>query len=662
MSTQGDDFRRTDINHPKELYRELDGRLFALAGWINSGPGRIGEFMTRAEEVERNEGSWRAESDKTLKAKILDFKQQFRRRPRGCEKLLPYSLAALREAAGRRLGLNPYPVQLAGALALYEGFLIEMATGEGKTLTAALAAVLHGWSGYPCHVITVNDYLAERDTRWMEPLYSFCGVSVGHVVGGMEYEARREGYSKEVTYTTNKEIVADFLRDRLWLGKLQHAGRRSIARLLGASDEIDRGLVMHGIHTAIVDEADSLLIDEAVTPLIISHSMPNDFFLEACKAAHEIAATLERDVDYLVNDRYKEIELLPRLERKLERHVESARTGYRNLSGYRDLVRQALSAREHFHRDHQYVVQEGKVVIVDEFTGRQMPQRTWRFGLHQLIEAKEKLEMSPPTETLARLSFQRFYRFFHHLSGMTGTASEARQELWAIYHLPLVTIPENRPCRRRIYRARAFGSIEEKYRSIVEEIGSLHSAGRPVLVGTRSVHESEELSARLERAGLKHMVLNAVRHREEAGVISLAGLTGAVTIATNMAGRGTDIKLGKGVAEIGGLHVIACECNESRRIDRQLFGRCARQGDPGSGRLYVSMEDALILRFVPAVIRVLVSVGLRRRIPGSRLLAVGAVAIAQAVAQRLAMKRRRSVLRMDTWLERSLSFAHREVG
>lgn len=291
-----------------------------------------------------------------------------------------------------------------------------------------------------------------------------------------------------------------------------------------------------------------------------------------------------------------------------------------------------------------------------------MPQRTWRFGLHQLIEAKEGIAMSPPSETLARLSFQRFFRFFHLLSGMTGTAREASTELWTMYHLPVIKVPENRPCKRTVYPARAFADLESKWRAIVEEIRKIHGEGRPVLVGTRSVRDSEALSERLKGEGLPHMVLNAIRHREEAGIISLAGMPGAVTIATNMAGRGTDIKLGQGIAERGGLHVIACECNESRRIDRQLFGRCARQGDPGSARLFISMEDNIIRRFVPPPARLFIKAQLRRQIPGGQLQAAGAVAVAQALAQRLAAERRKAVLRMDTWLEKSLSFAQREIS
>ena len=522
--------------------------------------------------------------------------------------------------------------------------------------------MLNGWGGYPCHVITVNDYLAGRDARWMGPLYEFCGVRAGCVTGDMEPAARRDGYNHEVTYTTNKEIVADFLRDHLWLGAFQQAERRQIAHLLGRSTNIERGLVMRGIHTAIVDEADSILIDEAVTPLIISRAFPNEVFTDACMVSNQIASDLQAEVDYRIDRRYKEIEINPRIKRELADRIKSSQAQFRGVGGHMELIQQALTAREFFHRDDQYVIQDGKVVIVDEFTGRQMPQRTWRAGLHQFIEAKEGLPMTTPTETLARLSFQRFYRLFHKLSGMTGTAREAIQELWDIYQLPVVTVPENRPCQRRILPTRAFADLQSKWQAIVEEILRLNGQGRPVLVGTRSVDASEHLASLVESTGTWYKVLNAVRHKEEAGIVSLAGERGAVTIATNMAGRGTDIKLGKGVAALGGLHVIATECHEAQRIDRQLFGRCARQGDPGSARLFVSMEDEIVRRFVPAAVRNTIQGQLKTRFFGARLAAAAAARLAQSSAQRLAYRRRRGVLRMDTWLEDSLSFARRDVS
>jgi preprotein translocase subunit SecA len=545
---------------------------------------------------------------------------------------------------------------------MYRGYVTEMATGEGKTLTAGLTGVLFGWSGRPVHVVTVNDYLADRDAKRLAPLYEFCGVSVGSVVGEMEPAARREGYSRDVTYTTCKEIVADFLRDRLWLDTLQDVGRRQIWALSGRARDVEKGLVMRGIHSCIVDEADSVLIDEAVTPLIISQPRPNEPFVEACRAANKMAADLEPGVDYRVNSQFKDVEILPGMEDRLEERAGEMPALFRGPDRRRELVQQALHAKEFFHKDVQYVIQEGKVVIVDEFTGRLMPQRTWRAGLHQIIEAKEGMTVTPPSETLARLSFQRFYRFFHRLAGMTGTAKESAGELWRVYGLRVIPIPQNRPCQRKDLPRLVFPDQESKWQAIVDDIVAMHREGRPILVGTRSVKTSEELARRLFALEIECRVLNAVRHKEEADIVAEAGQKDTITVATNMAGRGTDILLGHGVAHMGGLHVIATECHESGRIDRQLFGRSARQGDPGSARSFVSMEDELIRRFVPGPARRAIKAALEKNSRFGRWAADKAVLWAQARAQRMAVHHRHSVLKTDTWLEDSLSFARGDIG
>jgi len=655
------DYYRTFIRKPAPLLSGLDAPLHAAAGAINV-IGTESELLEEAARIDERAGEWTSKSDGKLSSELDDFREAFRRHRKSSDELMPAALAAIREAAARRVGLRPYVVQLAGALALYRGFVVEMATGEGKTLTAAIAMVLNGWSGLPCHVITVNDYLAERDASWMEALYRFCGVSVGFVTGDMDRAGRRNGYAADVAYTTSKEVVADFLRDRLWLGDLQKAERRQIAALLGRRSRIEEGLVMRGIHTAIVDEADNVLIDEAVTPLIISRAGPNSLFLDACGAAHGIAAGLEEGSDYRVNRRLKEIEFDDVMRERIMDRIRARPGTFGGAAGNLELVHQALSAREFFRNDGEYVIIDGKVVIVDEFTGRQMPMRQWRGGLHQLVELKEGLAATPPSETLARLSFQRFFRFFGKLSGMTGTAREAAQELWEIYGLHVVRIRENRPCQRRELGQTSFARAAERWQAVVAEILQLHATGRPVLAGTRSVKSSERLSSLLTEAGLQHKVLNAVRHREEAAIVARAGDRGAVTIATNMAGRGTDIRLAEGVPALGGLHVIATECHESHRIDRQLFGRCARQGDPGSARSYISMEDDLMVRFLPDVVRRAIGSQIDRAAPVGGWLARQAVAWAQRTAQRDAFERRRSVLRMDTWLDDSLSFAPRDVS
>lgn len=662
MSFLTKDYLRTAIKNPPSVLTGLDSWVQAMFGMYKGGNHTVLELLKSADEIDAQASHWKDMSDEALSDNLVEFKESFRRRKKGYEGLVPKAFAAIREAADRRLGLRPYVVQLAGALALHRGYAAEMATGEGKTLTASLPAIVNGWIGLPCHIITVNDYLANRDAEWLAPLYKFCGVSVGCVTSDMEPEARKEGYNHDVTYTTSKEIVADFLRDRLWMGNLQKAGRRQIASLLGRQSDVERGIVMRGIHFAIVDEADSILIDEAVTPLIIARATPDNVFVEACKIANDIAATLKAGVDYRIDRKYNEINLDPKLKGRIEERLKQSPGMFSGAGTRLELIRQSLTAREFFHCDSQYVIQDGKVVIVDEFTGRMMPQRTWQAGLHQLIEIKENIPMTQPSETLARLSFQRFYRFFRKLSGMTGTARESALELWSIYQLPVVSIPENKPCRRKEYPTRVFPDQKSKWQAILEEIIDMHGQGRPVLVGTRNVKASEELARRLDETGLAYRLLNAVRHKEEARIVALAGERAAITIATNMAGRGTDIRLDPGVAEIGGLHVIATECHESRRIDRQLFGRSARQGDPGSARSFVSMEDELIRRYTPDPLRRLIKSSLERKMRGSRWAGVKLVKWAQSTAQRIAFLRRRSVLRMDTWLDDSLSFAHGDVS
>ncbi|HXG46668.1 MAG TPA: prepilin peptidase, partial [Methylomirabilota bacterium] len=541
--------------------------------------------------------------------------------------------------------------------ALHRGCLAEMATGEGKTLTAGLAAVLLGWTRRPCHIITVNDYLVQRDAGWLAPLYQFCGVRVGHVTGEMKAKERQHGYDADVTYATSKEVLADFLRDRLQLGRWLEPTRRLIRRLVLPAAVAAEGTVMRGLHSAIVDEADSVLIDEAVTPLIISAPRSNESLREAVMQAEAIVSSLEAGVDYAVNLRYKEIELRPSGLEKIARRSAELPGLWRGGERRTELIRQALTAREFYHAGKQYLVVKGRIVIIDEFTGRPMPHRSWRQGMHQAVEAKEGIEITDPTETVARLSFQRFFRCYHHLAGMTGTAREAAGEFWQVYGLPVVTIPTNRPCLREHWPDRVFATEAEKWQAVVEEIRRLHATGRPLLVGTRSITASEQLAERLRQSGLDHRVLNAREEASEATVVATAGERGRITIATNMAGRGTDIKLGPGVAGLGGLHVIATERHESGRVDRQLFGRAGRQGDPGSAQAFVSAEDELLRRYLPAPLREATARVLRQALPARERMAALAIALAQRKAQALAFKQRQAVLRTDTWLEEALSFA-----
>lgn len=655
------DIKKTTIHTPRKLLSGLDATIYTFFGRFHSRKSIVKNFARRSEKiVERAEKNSNISAEE-LSLKIIQFQSIFRKRSNSNDNSVDEALSLLSIVSTRSLGLSPYRAQITGSLGLLHNSIIEMSTGEGKTLTAALTATIWGWSGLPCHIITVNDYLAERDANKLRPFYSYCGLTVGFIRGEMSVEDRRREYNCDITYTTSKEIVADFLRDRIILGPLQQADRRHIRELFNPRSSITNQLVMKGICRAIVDEADSVLIDEAVTPLIISKPQINEPFAEAYRNIYRLAENLTPNEDYTIDERQKKIQLNPDLFQKNKNKLKKLPELFRSTARWTELVEQALVAKEFFHKEKQYVIQNKKIVIVDEFTGRLMPQRTWQEGLHQLIEAKEKLTITPPSETLARLSFQRFFRFFYNLAGMTGTGKEGANEFWQIYDKPVISIPPNKPCRRVTQKPRVFINQDDKWSAIVQEITELHALGRPILIGTRSIQSSEYLSKCLKEIKLKHQVLNAVRHKQEAEIIALAGLEKAITVATNMAGRGTDILLNQITEQAGGLHVIACECNESTRIDRQLFGRSARQGQPGSAILYVSLDDEIIVRHLPKKIRHILTVSLTKQIPYACELTVLAIRLAQKNAMNKAFKQRKSILKMDSWLEDSLSFASADI-
>jgi len=653
------EYHSLTVRRPKPLPKGMDALAQMLAGAARNRRGRGDSLRETVQAVEAGGGALTNLSDRHLRERLEGFHETSRRHRAVPPEQLPAALAAIREAATRSIGLRPYPVQLLGALAMHHGMLAEMATGEGKTLTAALTAVLAGWTRQPCHILTVNDYLAHRDANWFKPLYHFCGLEADCVTGEMDPQQRRRAYGAHICYTTSKEVLADFLRDRLQLQRVSDPQRRNIRHILRPGQAARESLVLRGLHTAIVDEADSILIDEAVTPLIIAQPRANPMLVEACAAARDLAARLEAGPHYTLDHRYREVKLTDAGEERIAELAEQLPPVWRGVGRSRELIQQAVSARELFLNGRQYVVQDEKVMIVDEFTGRIMPNRSWSEGLHQAIECKEDLPVTEPNETVARMSFQRFFRLFPRLCGMTGTAWEARHPLWRVYGLSVVRVPTHKPCIRELWPERLFENTEEKWTAIAAEVARVHALGRPVLIGTRSVDASEKLAVRLEALGLPYNLLNAVRHAEEARIVAEAGLEAKITIATNMAGRGTDIKLSREVAVAGGLHVIATERHETRRVDRQLFGRAARQGDPGSAQSFVSLEDELFRRFVPETVRKSlggVSEGLARK----PILA--ALNAAQSSAERHAFRGLRAVLATDTWLDESLSFATDESG
>jgi preprotein translocase subunit SecA len=534
----------------------------------------------------------------------------------------------------------------------------EMETGEGKTLTATLPACTLALGGVPVHIITVNDYLARRDADWMEPIYKALGLTVGTIIHGMDPNARRDAYGCDVTYCTNKEVAFDYLRDRIVLWDRPSQIRLQLERLYGENSRANR-LTMRGLRFAIVDEADSVLVDEARTPLIISSEIGGFYDSGVYQQALAMAKGLRQGKDFSISSE-RTVELNNCGKKRITDDVWPDQDQPLNYAQRQELVRQALVAMHLFDRDKHYLVKDGKIQIIDEYTGRLMADRSWEHGLHQLIEVKEGCDITQRKETLARISYQRFFRRYLRLAGMTGTAREVAGELWSIYRLRVVTIPTNRPMRRRFLPERVYGSVDRKWKTIVKTIAETNEKGRPVLVGTRSVEASEHLDRLLEDAGLSHSVLNARQDKEEAEIIARAGEHGRITVATNMAGRGTDIKLAPGVAEEGGLHVIATERHDTRRIDRQLFGRCGRQGDPGSAEAIISLEDELIDVYGGKLLRWLAAALLR--FPGGsvgRMLGKFLFYHAQRKAERLHARMRHDLLKMDEQISDSLAFSGR---
>ena len=641
------------------LPRGLDAVWHAGTGWVSRCLPRYQRFFSRAQRILSIEKEYAVMSDSKLREAAGELREIFRRhRDRSSD--LERAFALVREVAFRQIGEKPFPVQIAGALALENGCVAEMATGEGKTLTCTLPVTVAGWRGRGCHVITVNDYLAKRDAEWMGRIYRFCGLTVAHIEQQTPPEERKAAYLADVTYCTNKEVTADFLRDRLALGRLRGLSSALLAKIASGGKDGTSRLIQRGLHYAVVDEADSILIDEAVTPLIISGDGLNPEQTESFRQAADIADQLELESDYRIDHRYREIQLTRRGEAHLEELSKDMGGLWRGSRRRWEMVNQALMAKELYLKDKHYIINDDKIVIVDEFTGRMMPDRTWRDGLHQAIEAKEAVQINPPKDTYARISFQRFFRMYRKLSGMTGTAAEAASEFWQIYKLPIVRIPTNRPCVRKNLPTLVLSTEDRKWARIVQEVSQIHEAGRPILIGTRSVRASEHLSRMLTAEGLAHQVLNAVYHRQEAQIVAEAGQRGKITVATNMAGRGTDIKLGRGVAKVGGLHVVAAEPNESARIDRQLFGRGARQGDPGSAQGIFSLEDEVMGRYAKNVVGYLKKRYIHAKGDISSLLVRSAFHLAQHRAEKLALRRRKSVLRTDHWLDEQLGFAGKE--
>ncbi|OIP72056.1 preprotein translocase subunit SecA [Candidatus Atribacteria bacterium CG2_30_33_13] len=568
-------------------------------------------------------------NDGELKDKTAEFKERLNK-GEALDNILPEAFAVVREVAKRVTKMRPFDVQLVGGMVLHQGKIAEMATGEGKTLVATMPAYLNALSGSNVHIVTVNDYLAKRDRYWMGTIYEFLGLKVGLIQHDMNIDERKKAYEAAIVYGTNNEFGFDYLRDNMAI------------RL--------EDVVQKGYHFAIVDEVDSILIDEARTPLIISG--PSEESTKIYEQINRIATRLQEDTDYKLYEKEKTVALIEEGVTHIEGLLQINNLYDENNMNIQHHIIQALKAQRLFKKDVDYIVKNGEVIIVDEFTGRLMFGRRYSDGLHQAIEAKEGVVIAGENQTLATITFQNYFRLYKKLAGMTGTAKTEEEEFIHIYNLPVVVIPPNRRLIRYNYSDIIYKTEREKFKAVIREIVEIHNLGRPILVGTVSIDKSERLSKLLKKENIEHNVLNAKNHEREAEIVAQAGQERRVTISTNMAGRGTDIVLGKGLAELGGLHVIGTERHESRRIDNQLRGRSGRQGDPGSSRFFLSLEDDLMRLFgSDRISGIMEKLGMQEDIPIEHPLITKSIESAQKRVEGRNFEIRKQLLDFDNEME-----------
>lgn len=638
----------------KESWLDRMG-IIAFGKMVKGNRSDLSQYKKFARKVERLGKKLAKLPDEELVDRVNKLRIELRLKGFQNKKLSIMSFALVRELSARKLGMRHYKVQIMGALVMLKGMIAEMETGEGKTLTATLTAATVALSGIPVHVITVNDYLAKRDAELMKPLYDALGLSVGIILQDMSPEERKNAYANDITYCTNNELTFDYLKDQIVIGSNPNRIRMLLERVYGSHGK-SSNLLLRGLHFAIIDEADSVLIDEARTPLIISNPVSQEGEERVYQQALELAGKLQEDKHYQIDTRERQIYFTDSGKDELRELTEELDGIWRGRQRREELTLKALSALLLFHKDKHYIINDGKVQIVDEFTGRVMGDRSWEQGLHQMIETKEGVELTGQRETLARISYQRFFRKYLYLSGMTGTASEVASELWAVYRLFTVKVPTHARNKRKYQHKRVYANANEKWKAVVRRIETIHKTQRPILVGTRSVEDSELLSNLLTEKNLPHRVLNARQDKEEADIISDAGTKGKITVATNMAGRGTDIKLQDGISTIGGLHVILTERHESKRIDRQLFGRCARQGDHGSVDEILSLEDEIASVYVNKLLKALSYGGMKIKIPFSTLLGRFCLRYGQKQAENRNSAIRQELLKADEKQDTALAF------
>ena len=645
----------------RELPQGLDSYFDHLKGFVKRRIPYAKIFLNRADKVLEYDAEYSLLSDDELNTEVDKYKKIFMLGRENLE-TTHQAIAVIREVCWRTMQMKPYKVQVAGAIAIEMGFIAEMSTGEGKTLTAVMPGILAGWRGKGCHIMTTNSYLAQRDSEEMTPVYNACDVTVSSLKDDMQPLERQQAYMADITYCTNNDVAADFLRDQLELGH----GNTGTSELLRTISGIDHGpekeLVLRGLECAIVDEADSVMIDDGVTPLLISGESKCVEKQQMYMQAKDLADLCEEKVHYKVDFSFREIILTAEGKKLLEDECTKLGGVWSGKIRSRELLNQALTVRHFFICDKQYIIDDEKIVIVDEATGRLMPDRFWRSGTHQAVEAKEGVEINPDKETFARISFQKFFRIYNKLSGMTGTGKEATRELWYFYHLPVVPIPTNRPCIRKQEKDLVYINDEKKWDAIIENVMEVHATGRPVLIGTGNILDSQIVSERLDKLELKHQVLNAIYHSQEAEIVSTAGIENQIMVATNMAGRGTDIKLTPKSKELGGLHVVASERFDSYRIDRQLYGRSSRQGDPGSAIAYVSLEDLLLKKYAGLLSR-LATFAMKPFLIQGQIRFFGIRALytyAQFCSVLQGRKQRKGVMKSDDWLASTLGFAGKD--
>ena len=654
-------------NSTKSTYpQKMDKRPGFLESYVKTLASNIKyKFQRRrysvsyiVKRVSRYEAGIAALSDEDLRKWVQHLKSELMQHGLQ-DKLVFQSFATIREVSNRVLQLRHFDVQLLGGWVMQNGMIAEMETGQGKTLTATLPACTMAMAGIPVHIVTANDYLAERDEEILRPLYQWLGLQSASIIDRTEIDTRQEAYKCHIVHSTSQQIAFDYLRDRMEMGddigsmqikfkqrQHQHQGKLS-------------PFLLRGLCFTIIDEADSLLIDEAKTPLVISQTRQNDNQDQIYHDALDLASSLDNLIDYTVNEKYQEVILTTKGKTKLA-DLSSSLSSYWQRKKQREMMTVlALKADQLFHRDKHYLVRDDAVQIIDLLTGRTMPDRSWEHGLHQLIEAKENCEISGERDPLAKISYQKFFNRYLRLSGMSGTVSEVEDELKQVYDLRLIKIPTHTPSKRIMQSERVYKNTEQKWAAFIHRVKHINQQGRPLLIGSQSVSDSKYISDLLNANNLNHHLLNAQQDADEASIISKAGELNSITVATNMAGRGTDISLSDSVKDLGGLHVLSTNRNDARRIDRQLYGRCARQGDPGSAEAYLSLADDNLTQFYPSFFLSLISVLIWPNKSLPNFLAKRLLSLPQKRTERHHFQTRRLLMKQDKSQEKMMSFTGR---